>query len=102
MSSGTNDRIHVVTHVDIMPKYTEEGAGILRELASQCAQHRGVVRFEIWQEPPRPNHFTIVSVWENQNAFNDYLSAESTRSFREKLQPMLGSPYDERVHRLLV
>ncbi|HTW87342.1 MAG TPA: antibiotic biosynthesis monooxygenase [Candidatus Binataceae bacterium] len=100
MPSATDEKIYVVTHVDIMPTNTAEGTKLLRELGAESRRDKGVVRFEVLQEPPRPNHFTIVSVWENQAAFEHHLAADHTRSFRGKLQPLLGSPFDERVHRI--
>lgn len=100
MPSAPDDRIYVVTHVDIMPSYTADGAKLLREFGADSRRAPGVLRFEVLQEPPRPNHFTVVAVWENQQAFEQHLAAEHTRTFREKLQPMLGSPFDERLHRI--
>jgi quinol monooxygenase YgiN len=37
-------------------------------------------------------------VWANQKAFEGHESAEHSKNFREKLQQMLGSPFDERLH----
>jgi quinol monooxygenase YgiN len=39
-----------------------------------------------------------VEVWESQKAFEGHESAEHTKKLREKIQPMLGSPFDERLH----
>ncbi|HEY3825090.1 MAG TPA: antibiotic biosynthesis monooxygenase [Bryobacteraceae bacterium] len=47
------------------------------------------------------NHFTIVSVWQSKEAFEAHSAAEHTKRFREKIQPMMGSPFDERLHNLL-
>lgn len=98
---GQDTRLYVVTHVDLMPTYTVNGTKLLKELAMESRSDKGVVRFELLGEPTRKNHFTIVSVWENQAAFDAHLEAEHTRKFREKLQPMLGSPFDERLHGLV-
>jgi quinol monooxygenase YgiN len=100
MPSAAADRIYVVMHVDIMPTYTADGTKLLREFGGDSRRDPGVVRFELLQEPSRPNHFTIVAVWENQAAFEKHLAADHTRSFRGKLQPLLGSPFDERLHRI--
>jgi quinol monooxygenase YgiN len=94
-------RLYVVTHVDLMPPYTADGTPILVKFAADSRQEKGAARFELLQEPGRKNHFTIVSVWENQAAFDAHLSAEHTKQFREKIQPMLGGPLDERFHSLL-
>jgi quinol monooxygenase YgiN len=42
-----------------------------------------------------------VEVWENHAAFDAHLAADHSKQFREKLQPMLGSPFDERLHNIL-
>jgi len=53
-------------------------------------------------EPGRRNHVAIVSVWDSQSAFDKHIGLASTRTFREKIQPMLGGPLDERLHITLV
>ena len=55
---------------------------------------------EVLEELGRPNHSTVVEVWASRQAYEDHLAADHTRAFRNKLQPMLGSPFDERLHRL--
>ncbi len=59
------------------------------------------MRFEMLVDVSRKNHFTMVSVWDNQAAFDAHLEADHTKQMREKLQPMLGSPFDERFSVLL-
>jgi quinol monooxygenase YgiN len=95
---GQDTRLYVVTHVDLSPSYIVDGTPLLLKFASDSRKDKGVARFELLQEPGRKNHFTIVSVWENQAAFDAHLEADHTRQFREKLQPMLGGPLDERLH----
>jgi len=99
--SAQDTRVYVVTHVDIMPTRTADGTELLKQFAMESHHDKGVIRFELLGEPTRKNHFTIVSVWENQAAFEAHLEAKHTRDFREKLQPMLGSPFDERLHSLM-
>jgi len=91
-------KLYVVTHVDLTPNHIADGTPLLMNFASDSRKEKGVVRFELLQEPGRKNHITIVSVWENQAAFDAHLEADHTRQFREKLQPMLGGPLDERLH----
>jgi quinol monooxygenase YgiN len=92
--------VYVVTHVDVMPKYTEAGRELLKQFAVTSRGDAGSVRIEVLEELLRPNHSTIVEVWKDRKAYDDHLEAEPTRSFRAKLQPMLGSPFDERLHGL--
>lgn len=99
--SAQDARIYVVTHVDVMPNYAADATKLLKQYTIDSRKDKGSVRFELLGEPTRKNHFTIVSVWENQAAFNAHLEAGHTREFRGKLQPLLGSPFDERLHALL-
>jgi quinol monooxygenase YgiN len=61
----------------------------------------GAVRFEAFQQEGHPNHFTIFEVWQTRKAFDAHLAAEHTKRFRQALQPMLGSPFRERLHTLV-
>jgi quinol monooxygenase YgiN len=91
-------KLYVVTHVDLTPNYTADGTSLLQKFASDSRKDKGVVRFELLQDLSRKNHFSIVEVWANQAAFDAHLEADHSKQFREKLQPMLGSPFDERLH----
>jgi quinol monooxygenase YgiN len=99
--SAQDSKLYVVTHVDLTPNYTADGTKLLSQFASESHKDKGVVRFEMLVDVSRKNHFTIVSVWENQAAFDAHLEATHTKQFREKLQPMLGSPFDERLHGIM-
>lgn len=98
---GQDTKLYVVTHVDLTPNYLADGNKLLQKFASDSHKDKGVVRFELLDDVSRKNHFTIVSVWENQAAFDAHLEANHTKEFREKLQPMLGSPFDERLHSIM-
>jgi quinol monooxygenase YgiN len=92
--------IYVVTHVDVMPKFTEAGRELLRQFADESRKDKGAVRVEVIEELSRPNHSTVLETWESRQSYDDHLAAEHTRAYRARLQPMLGSPFDERLHRL--
>ncbi|MGH7907246.1 MAG: putative quinol monooxygenase [Candidatus Binataceae bacterium] len=100
MALKTGDTLYVVTHVDVVPKHAAEGEKILREFAAAIRDEAGLIRFEVLQEIARPNHFTISSAWESAQVFEAHVGAVRTRKFREALHPLLGSPFDERLHRL--
>jgi quinol monooxygenase YgiN len=95
--------VYVVTHVDVAgpPGAIAEATKLLREFSADSRKDPGVVRFELLLQDGRLNHFTIVEVWQSRDAFEAHSGAEHTKRFREKIQPMLGSPFDERLHGLL-
>ena len=45
------------------------------------------------------NHFTIVESWENPAAAEAHAAAAHTKQYRLEIQPLSGSPLDERTFR---
>jgi quinol monooxygenase YgiN len=102
VAQDTDERLYVVTHIDVLgPNGAAEAAKMLHEFAADSRKDQGSARFEVLRDPVRLNHFTIVEVWRTRQDFESHLAASHTKAFREKLQPMLGSPFDERLHKLL-
>jgi quinol monooxygenase YgiN len=94
-----DEPISVVTHVDAMPNYTAACRTLLREFAVDTRKDTGAARVEVFEELSRPNHSTVVEIWKSRKAYDEHLALDHTRAYRAKLQPMLGSPFDERLHR---
>ena len=61
----------------------------------------GNLRFEVVQQTSRPNHFTVVEVWKDHKAYDARGAASPQKTFRDKLGPMLGALYDERIYRAI-
>jgi quinol monooxygenase YgiN len=93
--------LYVVTHIDVIGPNAAEGAKLIKQFAADSLKDPGVVRFEALREAGRANHFTLVEVWKTRQDFEAHLAAPHSKAFREKLQPLLGSPFDERLHILL-
>jgi quinol monooxygenase YgiN len=92
------ESVYVVTHVDLMGANTAAGVALLKQLAADTLKEKDCTRFEILQQDGRPNHLTLVGVWKSKEAFEAHDSAPYTKAFREKIQPLVGSPWDERLH----
>jgi quinol monooxygenase YgiN len=93
--------IYVVTHVDVIPPRKDESLGVLRHLAEESRREPGNLRFDVVQQTNRPNHFSVVEVWQDRAAFDAHGMAAPARRFRERLAPMSGSLYDERLYAIL-
>jgi len=89
----------VASHVDVPPPRKDEVIAALNPLAEQSRNGAGNQGFGVWQQTSRPNHFTVVEVWKDQKAYDARGSAAAQRTFRDKLGPMLGALYDERLYR---
>jgi quinol monooxygenase YgiN len=100
-TGGGSKNAYIVTHIDVMPNFVADTTKLLREFAAESRKDPGAIRVEVLEQDGRPNHYTVVEVWQSRQAFEAHSAAEHTRRFREKLQPMLGSPLDERLHDLV-
>jgi quinol monooxygenase YgiN len=90
-----------VTHVDVVPQHKDDAVVALEQLAEESQRHGGNVRFDVWQQTNRPNHFTVVETWSSRRTFDAHSMAGETRDFRSKLAGMTGALYDERLYRKL-
>ncbi len=61
----------------------------------------GNLRFDVTQSAMRANHFTVIEAWQNQKALDAHAAAAHTKQYRDTLQPMAGSPLDERLYRAI-
>ncbi len=93
--------VYVIAFVDATPNFAMDCAKLLVQHAAESKKDPGVVRFEVLRQDSRGNHYMMSEVWRSRQAFVAYEGSERTKQFREKLQPMLGSPFDERVHSIL-
>jgi quinol monooxygenase YgiN len=100
-SSVDKDAIYAVTHVDVIPPSKDDCMAMLKKLADDTRKEPNAERFEAWVQNNRANHFTVTEIWKNAAAHDAHIAAASTREFREKLGPMSGALYDERLYRSL-
>lgn len=98
IAQTAQQRVYIVTHVDLMPPTAEDGRKLITQFITEAMKDPGAVRYEALVEPSRLNHVTLVSVWASREQFEKHLALPHTRQFREKLQPLLGGPLDERLH----
>jgi quinol monooxygenase YgiN len=91
--------VFVIAHVDVAPN--TEAPELLRRLADSSRGEQGNLRFAVLQHVQRGNHFTVVEHWRSEAALDEHVAAASTREYRDALQPLTGSPLDERVYRAI-
>jgi quinol monooxygenase YgiN len=95
------DAIFVLTHVDVVPAGKDQGIVLVKELAEAGRTDAANLRFDVLQQDSRPNHFTLVEAWRNRGAFDANVTAAHTKDFRQKLTPLSGALYDERLYQAL-
>jgi quinol monooxygenase YgiN len=94
-------QIFVITHVDIDPQFVDQALPVLDTFVSDSASDSGVQTFALLSQAGTDNHFQLIEVFANQQAFNAHVSAQHTLEFRNDIQPFIGAPYDERLYQFV-
>ncbi|MGH7109032.1 MAG: putative quinol monooxygenase [Stellaceae bacterium] len=100
-AAPTTTAVYVVTHADIVPPAKAQAIPVLEQLAGEARRDSGNLWFDVFYQNSRPNHFTLFEAWRSPQAFDAYRRAAGTRVARQKVLPMQGALYDERVYRAL-
>ena len=100
-AKSARDAIFAVTHVDVVPAEKDNGVVALKQLAEESRAQSGNLRFDVWQQTDRANHFTVVEAWRSRGSANVHKMQKPTKEFRAKLAPISGALYDERLYKAL-
>ena len=95
------DAIYAVTHVDVTPANVEPALEYLNAVAPASRGESGNQRFDVLVQASRTNHFTVVERWESEDAQREHVDATHSRIFRERIYPLSGALYDERLYRAM-
>jgi len=93
--------VFVLTHVDVIPPRKDDGTAAVKQLGEDGRKDAGNLLFEVVVQTNRPNHFTVTELWKDLAALNAHSAAAHTRAFRDKLGPMSGALYDERLYKAI-
>lgn len=93
--AATANSVSVISHVDVAPNPAV--APMLTRLAQASREEPGNLRFDVLQHTMRGNHFTVIETWRDQGALDAHVAAAHTKQYRDNVQPLTGSPLDERV-----
>ena len=95
------DALYVLTHVDVFPTYKDQAIELVKAQADAARKDDGNLRYDVVQWDGHPNHFTLVEVWRDRKAFDASVTAPHNKEFRDKLTPLEGALYDERLYQLV-
>jgi quinol monooxygenase YgiN len=98
---GDQGAVYILTHVDVFPAGKDQAAALVGALANAGHILPGNLWFDVLQVDGHANHFTLVEGWRDRKAFDASLMAPSTRDFRQKITPLEGALYDERLYHAL-
>ena len=99
-AAGANT-LYVATHVDVPGAMREQGEALLKRMVEPSRADAGRVRYDVYQQTDRPNHFTVFAAWTGRPAFDASSNTPHWLQYRESLGPMLGALFDERLYEAL-
>jgi quinol monooxygenase YgiN len=92
------DALYVLTHVDVFPVHKDQTIELVKAQAEAARKDDGNLRYDVVQWDGHPNHFTLVEVWRDRKAFDASVTTPHNKEFRDKLTPLEGALYDERLY----
>jgi quinol monooxygenase YgiN len=95
------DAIYVLTHVDVFPTFKDQVVELVKAQADAAHKDSGNLRYDVLQWDGHPNHFTLVEVWRDRKAFDASVTTPQNKAFRDKLTPLQGALYDERLYQVV-
>jgi quinol monooxygenase YgiN len=92
------DALYVLTHVDVFPVHKDQAIELVKGQADAARKDDGNLRYDVVQWDGHPNHFTLIEVWRDRKAFDASVTPPHNKEFRDKLTPLEGALYDERLY----
>jgi quinol monooxygenase YgiN len=98
-ATDPNAPVYVVGYIDVMPSAKNSVISAFKQFRDACRKEEGNLRCEVVQRLEQPNQFVTLQIWKDKNSFDAHASTPAATALRDKLRPLLESPYDERIHR---
>jgi quinol monooxygenase YgiN len=95
---GPAEAIYVLTHVDVFPVHKDQAVELVKAQSEAARKGDGNLRYDVVQWDGHPNHFTLIEVWRDRKAFDAAAVTQHNKEFRDKLTPLEGALYDERLY----
>ena len=92
---------YAVTYIEVMPASAAKAVEAFRRYRDASKLEGGFVKAELFEQTGWAGRFVIVETWKDQASFDAHQSAASTLQFRNALQPIRLSIYDQRPYRLI-
>ncbi len=100
-ASAANDVV-VISHIDVAGGNTQNLINAMGPLGEASRKESGMVRYEILDEvPAHANHFRSFEEWSSLAAFETHNRSPHVQTYRSTVLQWLGTPYDQRLYRLV-
>jgi len=67
--------------VDVLPFNLSAVGEWLKTQAEAARLESGALRYDVWRQADRPNHFTVIQVWADRTAYTHHVESAATQAF---------------------
>ncbi len=96
---GADTARYAVTYVSVRPSARMAAIAAFRQYREASRKEAGFVRFELFEQLGPQGNFAIVETWKDQQTYDAHAGAAPARQFRDTLQPVRTTGYDERAYK---
>lgn len=86
-----------VAYFEAAPSEVNRAITLLKAYRQATQKAAGVARVQVLQQIGRPNFFAIAEKWSEGASLQAHLGSADNKKLRDELQPLLISPFDERL-----
>ena len=90
-----------VAYVDILPASRTAAITAMKQYRDTSRKDEGFQRIEFFEQAGRPAHFCIIETWANSGDLNAHAASANAKDFRNKIDSMRLSDYDQRPYKTL-
>jgi quinol monooxygenase YgiN len=92
---------YTVAYVDILPASKTAAITAMKQYRDASRKEDGFQRIEFFEQIGRPAHFCIIETWANSKDLDAHAAAANAKDFRNKIDSMRLSDYDQRPYKTL-
>jgi quinol monooxygenase YgiN len=92
---------YTVSYVDIAPVSRAAAVAALKTYREASRKDEGFVRLEFFEQVGRTGHLCVIETWANPKAADSHAAATHTKDFRNKIDTIRLSDYDQRPYKTL-
>jgi autoinducer 2-degrading protein len=93
--------VYTVAYVDILPTSRTAAITAIKQYRDASRKDDGFQRIELFEQAGRPAHFCIIETWANSRDFDTHAASANAKDFRNKIDSMRLSDYDQRPYKTL-
>ena len=93
--------VYAVSYVEVMPTARASMVAALKQYHDASRKEEGYVRFDLLEQVGWSGHYAVIETWRDQKAFDAHSMAPDVKQFRDAVQSIRLSDYDQRPYKPL-